>query len=172
MRIRRIALAAVAAVALAVPALAMAVPASASGRNYWISADPNNTDWNGVSVANNGHNNAYINCITSCPSTSFALVGCVTVNGAAWCRMEDNTGLCMNAVQSWGGNPNEWAVVADSCVQNDSSEEWHAFGVGNDKNALENRHSGLYMNFETQGDLAGIVHLTAYRWSWSTPGAP
>jgi hypothetical protein len=91
--------------------------------------------------------------------------------------MQDANGLCMNEVDNYFGNPNEHSVLADSCVAGDTAEEWHVIGVGNDHNALENRHTGLYMNIETQCQSIfdcskfGTIHLTAYRWAWSTPGA-
>jgi hypothetical protein len=160
--------------AIAVPVLAVAVPASANSGNAWISNDTNNTSWNFWGIVSGGHNQPY-HATPPNGRMAFTLVGCVTVNGASWCRNQDANGLCMNEVTSWGGNTNEQAVVADSCVQNDTAEEWRVIGVGSGKNILENRHTGGYINFETQYVppcfCDGIVHTTTYKWTWNTPGA-
>jgi len=152
------------------------ISASANGSNYWISNDINNYSYTGEGIQFHRPDLAYSVIGPIGGKIAFTLVGCRMLNSTGpWCWNEDSRGLCMNEKDSWNGNAQEDAVLADKCDANDSHEEWHAIGVGNDKNILENQHTGGYINIETQDTspcfCEGIIHTTTYKWTWNTPGA-
>lgn len=70
-------------------------------------------------ATDNGHDVPFITTLT--PGSDMSEIFCVNAGGRDWCNLQDNLGRCMN-VPSSGTYAN--FVLADSCVNGDTSEEF------------------------------------------------
>ena len=98
----------------------------------------NNTEW----VKNSGGNVPYTTIDTS--ASDFNETSCAFVDGKNWCYWKDNLGDCMNVPTT---GTYAFFIVASSCPAADTAEEWARISVAGGW-ALENRHTGEFMNCE------------------------
>src|SRR5258708_17098670 len=150
MKIRSI-ISALAAAALAfsvtAASVAPAAPAahvSSTIRAWWSHVDI--VTGGGSYLTDEGHNVPYF-WHSGDGGTDFSEVGCQSIGGRDWCRIEDQSGLCLNAASNL-------LVYADACIQNDTLEQWARPG-SNGAWKYENQHFGKYLDAYTAGCIPG-----------------
>ncbi len=100
----------------------------------------------GSYLTDEGHNVPYF-WHSGDGGTDFSEVGCQIIGGRNWCRIEDQSGLCLNAASNL-------LVYADACIQNDTLEQWARPG-SNGAWKYENQHFGKYLDAYTAGCIPG-----------------